>query len=333
MSDKAKHKTKIGGQALVEGVMMKGAYKGAMACRLPNGKIDVEIWDENNGKNAPIYRKIPIIRSIVNFVLSLIDGYKYTMKSAEKQMVDDDENQENQENNTENTENITSENTEPKENKKDKDDSISSSFFNILMVIACVLGVVIAVGLFVFLPKQVVGLIPVLKVNRFVQSFSEGIMKIVIFILYMWVVGLSKETRRTYEYHGAEHKTIACYEAHLDLTVENVKKQTRLHPRCGTSFIFIVLFVSILVMCFIPYKAVLPRVICSICLLPFTVGISYEIIRFAGHSDSLLSKILSFPGLQIQRITTREPDASQIECAIEALKPCIPENEEDDIWG
>ncbi len=327
---KAVHKTKIGGQALVEGVMMKGAYKGAMACRLPDGTMDVEIWDERNGKNAPWYKKTPLIRGIASFIISLIDGYKYTMKSAEKQMVEEEEEEltEKQKKKLEKKEA-----KKAASGKSDKKDDDKGAFFTILMVISCIIGLGLAVVLFMWLPKWLVGFIPAINDRLVLRSLFEGIVKVAIFILYMWLVGFMKDTRRTYEYHGAEHKTIACYEARLPLTVENVKKQTRLHPRCGTSFIFIVLIISILVMCLVPFKIVWQRVICSLCLLPIVVSVSYEFIRFAGRSDSVLAKILSWPGLQLQRITTREPDASQIECAIAALKPCIPENEEDDIWG
>ena len=192
------------------------------------------------------------------------------------------------------------------------------------------------VSLFVFLPKFLIGQLishtAIPDNSRFVRSLLEGIIKIAIFLGYMACTGLMKDIRRTYEYHGAEHKTIACYEAGEELTVENVKKHTRFHPRCGTSFIFITLIVSILVMCIVPIYQVLPRVIVSILLLPVVVGISYEFIRIAGKSNNWLTRALSWPGLQIQRITTREPDASQIECAIAALKPCIPEDMEDDKW-
>jgi uncharacterized protein YqhQ len=168
--------------------------------------------------------------------------------------------------------------------------------------------------------------------NRILQSFLEGIIKIVVFVGYMAVTGMNKDIRRTYEYHGAEHKTIACFEAGLPLTVENVQKQVRLHPRCGTSFIFLTLFISILVMCFVPFTIPWQRFLCSFALLPLTVGCSFEAIQFAGRSDSGFAKALSYPGLQLQKITTREPDARQIECAIAALTPCIPENLEDDKW-
>lgn len=297
------HKSKIGGQALIEGVMMNGVHKGAMACRLPNGTIDVEVWDK-----MPVtawYRKTPLVRGIFNFVISMKEGYSCLMKSAEKQM-DDEELQE--------------------------DEKLSDKAMNIIMGIVMVLSLVLAVGLFVFLPKWVVNLADFLTVNRFLRSFAEGIIKIAVFIGYLAVTALMKDVKRTYEYHGAEHKTIACFEAGLDLTVENVRKQVRFHPRCGTSFIFITLFISILVMCLVPFTIVWQRMLSSIILLPLMVGISYELIRLAGRYNNTFTKILSAPGLYIQRLTTREPDDKQIECAIEAMKPCIPENLEEDKW-
>ena len=201
-----------------------------------------------------------------------------------------------------------------------------------MMYVGMILGVVIALGLFMFLPKWIVGFIKPLTDSRILRSLVEGIVKIVLFVAYMALTALMKDIRRQYEYHGAEHKTIACHEAKLPLTVENVRKQTRFHKRCGTSFIFIVLIVSIFVMCFIPFKIVWQRVVASILLLPVVVGISYECIRLAGNNDNWFTKILSAPGLAMQRITTREPDDSQIEVAIEALKPCIPKNPEEDVW-
>lgn len=299
-----KFKSKIGGQALIEGIMMLGPTTGAMACRLPNGTIDVETWEENNGKNAPWYKKLPLIRGCTNFVFSLIRGYKYMMKSAEKQMTEEEKEEE--------------------EN--------SSAFFNVLMTISMIIGIMLAVGLFVFLPKWIVGGFAVFTQNRILRSVVEGVMKIVIFVGYMALVSLMKDIRRQYMYHGAEHKTIACHEAKLPLTIENIRKQTRFHKRCGTSFIFIVLIVSIFVMCFVPFSVTWQRIVASLILLPLIVGISYECIRLAGNHDNLFTKILSAPGLAMQRLTTREPDDSMIEIAIAAVTPCIPEDKDEDKW-
>ena len=307
-----KFKSKIGGQALVEGIMMLGPNKGAMACRLPDGTIDLETWDENNGKKAPWYRKVPLIRGCFNFVTSLVKGYKYTMKSAEKQLTDEDE-----------------EKKEGSQNNGEKSGGIT----DVIMTVGAVFGVVLAVVLFIALPKFLVGLIPDIEQHSILQSVLEGIVKIIIFICYMVLIGLMKDIKRQYMYHGAEHKTIACHEAELPLTVENIRKQTRFHERCGTSFIFIVLLVGIFVMCFVP-KGLLwwQRTLISFGALPFVVGLSYECIRFAGTHDNILTKILSAPGLAMQRITTREPDDSMIEIAIAALTPCIPDDKTEDKW-
>ena len=301
--NKELYKSKIGGQALIEGVMMSGVKKGAMACRLPSGEIDLEVWDKK-----PVtawYRRTPIIRGLFNFGSSMKEGYRCLMKSAEKQM-DDEEAQE--------------------------DEKLSDKAVSAIMSVAMVIGIVIAVGLFVILPKKLVPLIHPLTANRMLQSFAEGILKIILFILYLSATLLMKDQRRTYEYHGAEHKTIACLEAGLELNVENVKKQRRFHPRCGTSFIFITLIISILVMCMVPFREPWLRVVSSLILLPVMVGISYELIRIAGRYTNTFTRIISAPGLWIQRLTTREPDASQIETAIAAIKPCIPENPEEDKW-
>jgi len=301
-----KFKSKIGGQALIEGIMMLGPNTGAMACRLPDGTIDLETWEENNGKNAPWYKKTPLVRGCCSFVISLVKGYKYMMKSAEKQLPEDEQ-----------------------EENKEKEDS---SIYDIFMYIGILVGVIMAVGLFVFLPKIIVGFIPDVKEHRILRSVLEGIVKIALFVAYMALVSLMKDIRRQYMYHGAEHKTIACHEAELPLTVENVRKQTRFHKRCGTSFIFLVLLVGIFVMCFVPFTVTWQRIAASLVLLPLVVGISYEFIRLAGNNDNIVTRILSAPGLAMQRITTREPDDSMIEIAIAALKPCIPEDKSEDKW-
>ncbi|MBR6968224.1 MAG: DUF1385 domain-containing protein [Ruminococcus sp.] len=320
-----KFKSKIGGQALIEGIMMLGPDKGAMACRLPDGTVDLETWDENNGRNAPWYRKVPLVRGCTSFVISLAKGYKYMMKSAEKQMPEDEEDEKKKKS------------APAAESAAEGEDAAAGKkkeggAFDIFMYIGVLLGVVMAVGLFVMLPKWIVGLIPAVKEHRILRSLLEGIIKIVIFVLYMYVISLMKDIRRQFMYHGAEHKTIACHEAELPLTVENIRKQSRFHKRCGTSFIFIVLIVSIFVMCFVPFTVTWQRIAASLTLLPLVVGISYECIRLAGNNDNVFTRILSAPGLAMQRITTREPDDSMIEVAIAAMTPCIPKDKEDDRW-
>jgi len=310
-----KHKSKIGGQALIEGVMMRGVYTSAMACRLPDGTIDVETWEERNGKNAPWYRKAPVVRGVFNFVSSLITGYKCLIKSADKQMTDDEDSQEEM-------------------SKLDiwLNEHLGEKLMSVVSVISIVLSLVLCIGLFKFLPMWIGKLLEKFISSTIVLTIIEGFIKIGIFVAYLAVTSLMKDIKRTYEYHGAEHKTIACYEAGEELTVENVKKYTRFHPRCGTSFIFISLFISIFVFCFITWSVMWKRMVLQIVLLPLIVGISYEIIRIAGRYDNIFTRIISAPGLRIQRLTTREPDASQIEVAIAAMKPCIPESREDDQW-
>lgn len=312
------HKSRIGGQALIEGIMMKGVTTAAMACRLPDGTIDVETWEENNGKNAPWYKKTPFVRGCFNFISSLVTGYKCLMKSAEKQMTEEDEEE------------------EMTRFEKWLTDKFGEKLMSLISAVAMVIGVVFSLFLFKFIPTFITKPLEHLTVLR---TALEGILKIIIFVAYLAATSKMKDIRRTYEYHGAEHKTIACLEAHEELTVANVMKQTRFHPRCGTSFIFITLFTSIFVFCFIPSFSgfgkstrILLRLGVQLLLLPLIIGIAYELIRLAGRKNNTFTRIISAPGLQIQRLTTREPDESQIEVAIAAIKPCIPENMEDDVW-
>lgn len=317
MSEKKQHKSKIGGQALIEGIMMKGVHTSAMACRLPDGTIDVETWADNNGSTAPWYKKTPFIRGTFNFISSLVSGYKCLMKSAEKQMTDDDKEE---------------------ESKLDKwlNDHLGEKVTGIVSVIAMIIGLVLSLFLFKFIPTFLTK--PMAQIT-ILRTFTEGILKIIIFICYIALTSRMKDIRRTYEYHGAEHKTIACLESGQDLTVANVRTNSRFHPRCGTSFILISLFISILVFCFIPRfsqfsstAALFIRLGLQVVLLPVILGISYELIRLAGRIDNAFTRAISAPGLKLQRLTTREPDDSQIEVAIAAIKPCIPEKLEEDNW-
>ncbi len=309
-------KSKIGGQAVIEGVMMRGIDKAAMACRLPDGEIDMEIWPIKGGKNVPWYRKIPFVRGVFNFIVSMIDGYKCISRSAEKQIIDDDDE-------------------ELTRFEKWLDEKLGDKIMPIISGISIVIGVALAVVLFMMVPSWISkGINYFIPLNGFARNVIEGLLKIAIFIGYTALTALMKDIRRTYEYHGAEHKTITCYEHGEELTVENVKKHSRFHPRCGTSFIFLVLFISIFVntVLHLPWSSVFIRMLCKIAVLPLIMGIAYELIRLAGKYDNAVTRIISAPGLAIQRITTREPDGEEIECAIAALKAVIPENKEDDRW-
>ena len=311
-----KFKSKIGGQALIEGIMMRGVDKSAMALRLPTGEIEVEEWDAKNGKDAPWYKKAPFIRGIFNMVGSLVEGYKCLSKSADRAMDFEDE--------------------EPQTKFEIwLEEKIGDKLVPIITTIASIFGVLIALLLFMWVPSVIVsGIGKLVPMNSFAKTLIEGIIKILIFVGYMALTGLMKDIRRTYQYHGAEHKTIACYEAGDELTPECVKKYTRFHPRCGTSFIFIVLFISIIVFSVfrLPRSNVFIRLLFKLPLLPVIVGIGYEIIRLAGRYNNKLTRFISAPGLWLQRLTTREPDLDVIEVAIAALKPCIPKDHEDDRW-
>ncbi len=302
-------KTSIGGQALIEGIMMRGPKKSAMAVRNPQGEIVLEKWDnEPEGKKPSIVdklRRIPVVRGVFNFAVSMISGYKSLMKSAEIAGFEDEDEKEN-----------------------------SKGAMAAVGVIAGVLGVLLSVGLFIFLPTfiydLVAKLIPVLAGNRILKSVFEGLFKIIILVGYMAAVSRMNDIKRTFMYHGAEHKTIFCYEAGLELTVENVRKQGRFHPRCGTSFLIVMLLISIFIGMVIPPE--LPTVIrtlVKLLLLPLTMGIGYEFIKFAGRHENAVTKILSAPGLWMQRITVLEPDDSMIECAIAAVNEVIPDDGSD----
>ena len=314
---KEKFRTRIGGQAVIEGVMMRGIDKCAMACRMPDGSIELEKWEIKNGKNPPWYRRIPFIRGIFNFIVSLVDGYKCLTRSAEKQVTDDDEEEETK-------------------FEKWLDEKFGDKLMPIISGISMVLGVGLAIVLFMLVPSAVSKFIDkyIIALPAFGKNVIEGLLKIAVFIAYTGLTALMSDIKTTYEYHGAEHKTIACYEHGEELTPENVKKYTRFHPRCGTSFIFLVLFISIFVNTVfkVSWGNIFVRMLIKLLLLPVVTGIAYELIRLAGRYDNIFTKIISAPGLWIQRITTREPNEKQIECAISALEACIPENKEDDVW-
>ncbi len=297
-------KTSVGGQALLEGIMMKGPFTSAMAVRLPNGEIDVSTWDT---KQPTGIKKVPFVRGIFNFIDTLIQGYSCLMKSAE----------------------LSGQEEEPDKMELWLNKTFGKAAGAVFNTIITVLALVLALGLFIGLPALATSLLGKWIESNFALSAIEGCIKIAIFFAYIIAVSKMEDIHRTFMYHGAEHKTIFCYEQGLDLTVENVRKQKRFHPRCGTSFLLIVLVVSILVSSVITWDNMLIRVALKVLLLPVTVGISYEIIKFAGRHDNWLTRIISAPGLWFQNFTTQEPDDSMIEIAIAAVTPVLPENWED----
>ena len=306
-----KKKTSIGGQALIEGIMMRGPILSSMATRMPDGSIDVETWDTYKDKKIHWTRKAPFIRGIFNMVDSMVVGYGCLMKSAEKAGVEDEE---------------------PSKFDRWLEQKLGDNMMKVLGTVAVVLGVGLAAVLFVLIPTGLSSLFKPVIGTGIGLSLIEGLIKVIILVGYMWLCSRMAEIHRVFEYHGAEHKSIACYEAGLPLTVENVRPQRRFHPRCGTSFLFLVVFISIIVGSFISWENALLRMLIKLLLIPVVVGISYELIKLAGRSDGLFTRIISAPGLWLQHITTCEPDDGQIECAIAALTAVIPEDENADRW-
>ena len=343
--------TSIGGQALIEGVMMRGPQRTAMAVRHTSGEIRMEEWD-NPAMKQPWLRKVPFVRGIFNYVDSMRYGYKCLMRSAELCGLEDELEEALEEDKkeaaaaavTETPAEATvteeagpapeTETETPAAEEKPKN-SKASAMMNVVMVVGMVLGIVLAMVLFIWLPIQLFNLL--VKVwapleNRYLRGIFEGLLRIVIFLGYMIAVSRMKDIRRTFQYHGAEHKTIFCYEKGLPLTVENVREQKRFHPRCGTSFLVLMLLVGIVISILIPINHAVLRTVIKLLLLPLTVGVGYELIKLAGRKDNLFTRIISAPGLWMQRLTTIEPDDGMIECAIKAMEAVIPEDPEADKW-
>ncbi len=330
-------KTSIGGQALIEGIMMRGPEYSAMAVRDPDGNIVLEKWETKAKFNGKFF-KLPLIRGLFNFIDSMAGGYKCLMRSAEIAGLEEEEPKKKTENDSsEEVYDKVDTETEGSNKKEEKKSSDSSVLMNVIMVISAVLGVALAVGLFIILPTFIYDIaakfIPALEGNRFLKSLFEGILKITIFLLYMLLVSRMKDIRRTFMYHGAEHKTIFCYEHGNELTVENVRKEKRFHPRCGTSFMVLMLIVGIVIGLFIPPSLpTLLRSAIKLLLLPVTMGIGYELIKLAGRHDNAFTRIISAPGMWFQHVTTVEPDDGMIECAIKAFVEVLPEDEKKANW-
>ena len=306
--------TSIGGQALIEGIMMKSPEKTALAVRMPDKSIDITYLNGKSVREKYKILKLPILRGIAGFIESMLQGYKAMMLSADKSGFTD----------------LDEEEKEKTESEKKKEGALMS----VIMVIASVLGVALAVVLFMLLPRLAVqGLRALFKVDfsPVVRSSIEQLLKLTIFVIYVWAVSFMKDIKRVFMYHGAEHKTIFCYEKGLPLTVENVREQRRFHPRCGTSFMILMILVSIIfstiVQIIFPsvYNIAWLWVVIKILLIPLVCGAGFEVLKICGKYDNLATKIISAPGLWLQRITTKEPEDDMIEIAIAALKACEPE--------
>lgn len=300
-------KTSIGGQAVIEGVMMRGPRKIAVAVRRPDGEIEVDVKD-----NIPLARKnkffsLPIIRGAIALFDSLVIGIKTLTYSAS--FYEEDES----------------------EFDKFLRRKLGDKADNYIMGFALMLSFIISIGLFFILPTYSANIIKRLTHNTIIINLVEGIIRLIIFLVYIYLISKMRDIQRVFEYHGAEHKSIYCYEAGLPLTVESARGFTTLHPRCGTNFLLIVMLISILLFSFLGWPNLLMRIISRIVFLPLIAGLSYELIKWLGRSDSSLARALSYPGLMLQKLTTREPDDSQLEVAIAALLAVIPDGE-DDTW-
>ena len=305
-------RTSIGGQALIEGILMRGPKKQAVVCRTQDGLVEKTEELKLVRDKYPLLG-LPFIRGVVTLFDSLFKGMAALSYSASLVPLEE-------------------------QGEPDKIDQWIEAHFEgekaqkLIIATAVVLGVALSLFLFIFLPAFFVGLIPALKANFFARNLSEGAMRIVILLVYMRLICEVSDVKRLFAYHGAEHKTIFCYEHGKPLTVENVRGESRFHPRCGTSFLLVVIVVSILVNSVVRLSNSFALMGCHLLLLPVVVGVSYEINRWCGRHDNWLSAALSAPGKWLQHMTTNEPDDDMIACAIRALELVIPEAKGSDAW-
>lgn len=290
----------LGGQAILEGIMMKGPGGYSTSVRLPDKKIYVKFHKyESYGEKHPVF-KIPFIRGVANFIEALMLGMKTLSYSSS--FFDEEE-----------------------ETKTDRlfKDIFKDKAEDVALGITFLFSIVIALALFMFLPATIAELLGKWISNRYLLSVIEGLIRLFIFLLYVWLIAQMDDINRLFMYHGAEHKTINCYEDGKDLKPDNVKKYSRYHKRCGTSFIFVVMIVSIIVFMFITAEEMWLRFLLRLLLIPVIAGISYEFIRLAGRNDNVVLNVLSKPGMWIQKLTTREPDEEMIQVAIVAVEAVI----------
>jgi uncharacterized protein YqhQ len=291
----------VGGQAVIEGVMMRGSKGIATAVRKSNGEIAINVE-----KSIPYTKRnkifgIPIIRGFISLIESLIIGMK-TLNYSASFFEDEDE-------------------SEPTKFDKWFQDTFKDNANNIIMGFSVIISLVIAIGIFFILPTFAANLFKRINVgNTIVLNIIEGVIRVAIFIAYIYFIGKMDDIERVFQYHGAEHKTIFCYENEAKLIPENAARFGRLHPRCGTNFLFLVMIVSIIAFSLTGWNSIGERILYRIILLPVISGVTYEILKWMGRSSSRISKFFAYPGLMLQKLTTREPDLSQLEVAIAALK-------------
>lgn len=308
------HKTSIGGQAVIEGVMMRGPEKIATAVRKSSGEIVMDIRPVNSFVARHKLHKIPLLRGVLSFVESMVTGVKCLMFSADQVDLEDGEKE------------------EMSKFEKWLDDKLGDKIKDIAIYFSVVVAMCFSIGLFMLLPTAIAGIFKSVVKSPVALNLIEGLIKMTIFLVYLWAVSKLSDIKRVFAYHGAEHKTIAAYEAGEELTPENAMKYTRLHPRCGTSFLLIVMVISILMFSLLTWETLWLRIAYRLLLLPVVAGLSYEVIKLAGRHPNGVVGILTKPGLWLQKITTEEPDLLQLEVAIAALMAVIPDNKEDDKW-
>ncbi len=300
--------TKMGGQAVMEGIMMKGERKTALAVRQSNGDIQVKTIPT---KAYSKWMKIPLVRGVVAFIDSLVTGTKTLMDSAE--MLDEGDDEEYEETRF-----------EAWLNRKFGE----KGAWNLMIYFSVFIALVFTVGIFIILPTGVVSLMKLFTDSVFWLNFAEGAFRILLFVAYVWIISFMGEIRRVFQFHGAEHKTIHCFENGLELTPANCRQFPTLHPRCGTSFLMFVFIIAFALHFLLGWPSLWLRILSRLLLLPVIAGLSYELLKWAGRSDNIVVKILSLPGLYLQKITTKQPDDSQLEVAIAAVhavcdeKPC-----------
>ncbi len=319
-------KTSIGGSALIEGLMMIGPKNAAIAVRKPDGEIIVESRDLIKRDKLI---KIPVLRGVIMFFRQMILVMKALIFSAKFFDIEDD--------------------GEPVKQSGFGawvDEKLSrvagDKMANFIIIVSVTLSLAMTVGLFILLPNFIAGLIGLVadkstqtsffNWNVVIMNLFEGVLRLVFFFTYIWLASKMNEIKRVWQYHGAEHKTIHCYEAGDELTVENIKKYSTKHPRCGTSFLVIVFIMSFILFSFTGWNGIWINILIRIILIPLVAGLSYEILKFAGRSEGRWVKILNAPGIAFQNLTTKEPDDDQIEVAIAAMKGVIIEDEQDDKW-
>lgn len=296
-------KQAVGGQALIEGVMMQSKEKRAIAVRKADGEIVIKKNKIKSWINDKNIDKIPFVRGSFILIENMIEGINSLNYSSEFFMDEEDE-------------------------EEDKFDILIKKIFkdkanDVVLGIAMVFAILISIGMFVLTPTFIGGLFSKIISNKVILNLIEGIIRILILFTYIVIISKNKDIERTFQYHGAEHKAVYCYENNLELTIENARKFTTLHPRCGTNFLFIVMSTSIILFSFFGWPNPLARVIMRIVCIPVVAGISYEIIRFLGKYNNKLTKIVAYPGMMLQKFTTKEPDDSQLEVALAALKAVV----------